>query len=180
VNSDRKTHDPVNPTWLPAPVGHFTGLVFSALFALGVLLVIVFQFFPLIDHAKIARKKAEMDVARSKEKQLDEDVEDEIKNLKLDDSRAAELRQKRAQERTKSEAERLNLEQKLRELQVNVEANPYWYWWGTMLGFISLAFGGLGYLNFGHTASVRVAGGVLVVGIVLLIFVHLLQVGVGR
>ena len=180
MTSERKSHDASNLSMLQTTLGPRAGLLFSLLFAFGGMLVIVFHFFPLIDHAKILRRKAEITAGDRKAKDEDGKFDEKIKARKLEGTEADEERKKQADAREKWETERAKLQLSLEDLQVGGEASTYYYAWGAMLGFICLAFAGLGYLNFGQTTSVRVAGAVVVIGEVLFILASYVFPNVGK
>ena len=141
------------------------------LFGIGAFLVIAFLFFPLINHAKVARAKTAIDAGQLKEDRLERELKqkvDEGKNISPADE---ELRKKVRQTWIKEKA---SLQDDAEELSLAARRSDYWYTWGMMLGFLFLAAAALAYLNPLQPPIRRVVGAIVIVAEVLLIFLKYL------
>jgi hypothetical protein len=133
------------------------------LFASGAFLVIVYLFFPLIDQAKVTRREAAVIAGDVREARLDAE-------LKKKENASDEEKERRKKGREAWEKEKSYLEEDLEAAQIGQRRATYWYRYFTMLGFILLTFGSLGYLSPGQPLIRRILGCIVLVAILLSIF----------
>jgi hypothetical protein len=137
-------------------------------FAFGTFLVILFLFFPLIDRAKIANRRAAITAGDRKQQRLDREMQtrerptDAEARKREDDARK---RDREAWVKKKSE-----LEESVEDAEKSQQQWPYWYYYGMLFGFLFLMIGSVGLLITGQSAVRRVVGAVvllaLLVGVV--------------
>jgi hypothetical protein len=133
------------------------------LFGSGAFLVIVYLFFPLIDQAKVSRREASLIAGDVRQARLDDE-------LKKKENASAEDKDRRKKSREAWEKEKSYLEEDLEAAQIGQRRALYWYRYFTMLGFILLAFGSLGYLKPGQPLIRRILGCIVLAAILLSIF----------
>ena len=133
------------------------------LFGSGAFLVIFYLFLPLIDQAKVRRREALVIAGDVREARLEAELKK--KDKATDEEKARRQQQKEAWERQKSV-----LEEDVEAAEIAQRRAGYWYRYGTMLGFLLLAFGSLGYLDPRQPLVRRILGCVVLVAILLSIF----------
>ncbi len=141
------------------------------LFGIGAFLVIVYLFFPLIDQAKVERRKARVTFGDARERRLEAELQKKEKSTD-------EEKERRKKDREKWEKEKSDLEADVEAAQMAQRRATYWYFYGTMLGFVLLAFGALGYLDPRQPVIRRVLGCIVLVALLLSIFIGLTRVGI--
>jgi hypothetical protein len=140
-------------------------------FGIGAFLVIMFLFFPLINHAKVARAKATIDAGQLKEDRLERELKQKAEEGKNISPADEELRKKARQTWAREKA---SLQDDAEEVSLAARRSDYWYTWGMMLGFWFLAGSALAYLNPAQPTIRRVVGAIVIVAEVLLIFLKYL------
>jgi hypothetical protein len=180
VPSDRKNSETSTSAGLPGALEPYTGVICSGVLGLGIILVLLFLFFPWIDEGMIARHRAAIADRERKEKAIDNDVEEEIRVKRLDEPDAKAKRQRRDEERKHWEDDRSRMEQDIKYEQLRNEASQVLYRWGMLLGFICLAFAAMGYLHFGQTTAARIFGLILLSGELLFVLLSFLFPHFGR
>jgi hypothetical protein len=185
------------PRVSPARTGFVLGPLFTALFAAGTVLIIIFVFLPILDFSRIsweiARKTAahqpvdqaqrELNVLKAKMnknpiQKIDEPAgKDGDKDGKKDEKDAkgkrAELEklQKKLDEAQKDYDKELpNFDNAIDSAQIHAQLAQYPYKWGMFAGYLILAIGSIGYLHPGQNTTRRVVGGVIICAQVVLIF----------
>ncbi len=136
----------------------------TLIFSLGAFFAIVFLFFPLIDQASAARKRANLTVL---------DIESKLKDLELEEKgdkateKEKELRQKEKKEELK-EIQRLELDARLAEVEAtkNNHMNRY----GMLFGYLLLAFGAIGFISNPNPGIKRTVGAIVICTQMVLIF----------
>jgi cell division septation protein DedD len=133
------------------------------LFGAGILLIILFTFFPLIDEARIAHLRSrlaagELRLQRSTPELMKKGDDYWRKTNEKWDEQSRELQQSQD------------------EAAFAAESALYWYRYGSLLGYMLLAAGSLGFLKSSQTTH-RVVGGVVLVALVLIVFSSLGKLG---
>jgi hypothetical protein len=138
--------------------------VFNYFFAAGALLVILFVFLPLIDHAGVLRAETRIKVGDQEQTRLDRQL------FKADSPPTSDQRKQRADDKKAWETKKDKLEDDLADAQSSLGFNQYWYIWGMLLGFVALAIGAIGYLS--EPARIkRVVGSIVICAMLLLVFI---------
>jgi hypothetical protein len=166
VANERTLSPQKHASWLP---GDFRGqavAVCTLVFALAVLLVIVFLFLPVIDQAHVAHAEANITKGDNKIAQLRLAAEKDIETRKLKGSEADERLKKVEPDEKIWKEKKVTEQADLDDLKTSVAARPYWYDWGMMIAFILVVFASLGYLYFGQTTTIRVVGGVVILAVI--------------
>jgi hypothetical protein len=141
------------------------------LFGSGAFLVIVYLFFPLIDQAKVRRREALLVAGDVREARLDAELQ---KKEKATD----EEKERRKKNHEAWLKEKSALEEDVEAAEIAQRRATYWYRYGTMLGFLLLTFGSLGYLKPSQPLIRRILGCVVLVAILLSIFNSFAGLGV--
>jgi hypothetical protein len=128
----------------------------------GSLLVVIFLFLPLVDHASIGRAEAKISAADAEQRRLD-------RALTADGKPSADDLKRRDESRTEWKNKKSDLEDLVQDAKTSAEGSRYWYTWGMMLGFMLLAAASIGYLR--DPAKIkRVVGSVIICSLLLLVF----------
>lgn len=140
----------------------------TALFGVGMFLVVLFSFFPTIDTAQVLREEAAVTQGR---------LEDQLDQLEVDQLEGS-IRTREDKERAKRAEVWLDKERLLRveaELaKADAQRIQVWNQRGLLLGFLILSFAGIGFMTTDQTTSRKILGGILL----LLIFLAVTQGGV--
>jgi len=180
------------PPMPPPPLTHAdrssstTILLFSLLFGLGAVLVILFLFLPVIDQTALMRHRARVKEGEAKLRQKERELlgehyvapprrfEDRFKD-KIDgkppeppsDQVIKEVQE--ARKVWKKQRDKLEEEEDLMDIANGRAMYPYT--WGMLFGFLFLAVSSVGFLSLGPGRAYRVVGAVVLIVQVLLIFV---------
>ena len=139
------------PPWLDA------SLLF---FGVGLILVLIFTLFPVIDFTKVQSLSGDLQNGR---------VLHERKSAEL--RKAKDFKNEHLEDENKRwEKEREDLE--TREIKARAAAASwrYWYSWGILFGFVVLAVASLGFLRSETSRIRRVVGSIVLVAQILLMF----------
>jgi hypothetical protein len=176
----------------PMPTGVEEGgvkaVLFSLLFALGAVLVVVFLFLPLVDQARVLHESAEIDKGERKLRVAEGRLEDRpagprdkdkvVVPPEKDKGKEGETdreRERLAERRKAWEKQKRELQEKVEDLRADARQSALAYTWGMMAGFLCLAVGSVGFLGPQLGRARRVVGGVvLCVMIVLIFFAYLM------
>jgi hypothetical protein len=179
-----------------ARTGFILSPLFTALFAAGTVLIIIFVFLPILDLSRISweegRKSAasqpvnqahrEVNALQKKRLNKKQDFDEQpVKNPdkgpkkdeKEEKGKKAELEklEKRVEEAQKDyDRELPNLENNIESARNHAALAQYPYKWGMFAGYLLLAIGSIGYLHPGQNTTRRVVGGVIICAQVVLIF----------
>jgi len=138
-------------------------------FAVGVFLVLVALFMPLIGKAKVERRQAAITEERLY-------TDDQIKQLRASKS-PSEDRVKKVEEDWQKRREVLELDVKYAE--VGNQMSTYWDRYWLLAGFLLLGFGAIGFMRDSQPLIRRIVGAVVVTAQMLLVFASAL-LGCGR
>jgi hypothetical protein len=160
--------------------------LFSWLFGVGLFLLILFLFFPIIDVLKVANRSVPMEAGDARQRHLDQELQAQINKEQKALAQGGpvdEAERKKREEQWKGrrdartaakeswEEEKNQLQQAVEAARFSARRAGYWYAWGMMFGFLFLAVAALGYLRPGQPTIRRVVGAVVICGQVLVIFV---------
>jgi hypothetical protein len=180
----RTSNPPESQPMPPAPEeGGVKAVLFSLLFGLGAVLVVLFLFLPLIDQARVLRESAEIDKGDRKlrvaEGTLDDRppwVRDKDKPFppagkdKDKEPEGDREREKLAEKRKTWEKQKKALQEKVEDLRGDARQSTLAYTWGMMLGFLFLAIGSVGFLGPRLGRARRTVGAVVLCLMIVLIF----------
>jgi hypothetical protein len=138
-------------------------------FGIGVVLVILFLFFPVIDFLKISRASVAVDRGDAAERRADMEMQNRSRKEKWEQSKIDDEQKKRTDAKDKWEKEKLELQEDVESATFSARSSRYWYTWGMMFGFLFLGLAALGYLKPNQPPVRRVTGSVVICGMVLLI-----------
>jgi hypothetical protein len=141
------------------------------LFGSGAFLVIFYLFLPLIDQAKVKRREALVIAGDVREARLDA-------ALKKKENASEDEKKRRQQQKESWEREKSSLEEDLEAAEIGQRRATYWYRYGTLLGFVLLAFGSLGYLDPRQPLIRRILGCVVLGAILLSVLNGLSGLGI--
>jgi hypothetical protein len=142
------------------------------LFGAGAFLVIVYLFFPLIDQANVRSREALIIAGDVRQTRLDMELEKKKEKASDDD------REKRKKDKEAWEKQKNTLEEAVEAAEIGQRRAIWWYRWGTLLGFLLLAFGSLGYLKPNQPLIRRILGCVVLSAILLSVLSHASGLGV--
>lgn len=144
-----------------SPRGDAFTILFSVFFGIGTFLVILFLFLPLIDQASITRQRSQINLRESQKRRLERREAEEFLKGKVED---------RANDRKNWEKDTDDLHHGVDVSQSNSRGRLLVYSWGMLFGFTILAVGALGFLTHGPTTARRVVGGIVLSGVILMVF----------
>jgi hypothetical protein len=156
----------------------------SWLFGIGVVLAVIFLFFPIIDTTKVGSYQALVTAGDQRQSRLDRELlqkkqKEPAKNYDAEDKTRKEAKEK-------WDEQKKELEEDVEDARTSSRRNIYWYTWGMLWGFMFLAVGALGFLKTQQTTIRRVVGAIILCAMVVLIFMVFLissavsSVGGGR
>jgi hypothetical protein len=151
--------------------------LFGSIFGLGLVLVVLFFFLPVIDQASVGRQRERVDSGQRRQDRLDgrnrtefapdKESDDERKKRETERETRAKTRDK---ERKEWEKTREKYEEELDESISNLRGWNHLYSWGQLIGFLLLAVGSVGFLCCGPGIAQRVVGSIVITAEVLLFF----------
>ena len=145
------------------------------LFGLGAFFTIICLFFPLLDSAKVDRRRVKVEAGDRRETRLN-DLQRKRQGGQggQGDQAQAEKEDKARKDANKKwlEVEKPKLQEEVDDAMDSARTWRYWYDWGMMWGFLFLAFAALGYLTPTQPTIRRVVGSILICAMMLLIFIR--------
>jgi hypothetical protein len=160
-------------------------ILFTWLFALGTLLVVLFLFLPLLDLTRIQGKRAVITAGDRKQQRLDDRLRSRDKDLfRLPDAKDKNADRKgptekelerRKEDKEAWEAKKKDLEDETSEAETAARKSNYAYTWGMLIGFLILAVASVGFLSPSQPGVRRVVGAIVLAAQVLLVFLVFLM-----
>jgi hypothetical protein len=154
----------------PAPLSP----LFTILFGMGTVLIIVFVFLPLLDSAYVSRQKTLLWAVESPVQRLQQELTVKFPGGKPVEQGAKENQEKLVNSlkaaQSQYEKEKQALDESLERAQIHAALAGFWYRWGMLVGYVLLAIGSIGYLHPRQPTTRRVVGAVIICAQVILIF----------
>jgi hypothetical protein len=161
----------------------FLGPLFTILFGLGTILIIVFVFLPILDAAYLQRQnnllkaaKVPVDQLHLEKQFLEQEAmtAEEPKATPPGDKdgpkkpgagkseRLSKLEKELKTAQKQLREDELDIRRSMEEVEVNIALASYWYRWGMFAGYVLLAIGSIGYLHPRQSTTRRVVGAIII------------------
>ena len=142
------------------------------LLGIGIVFVMICQFWPLLDRDKVARRKAAHDAAERKHKQAQKDYDRRIEEAKEEEAKGKLRDAKKDAEKKWMDVDEPKLTEEFNDAEDSATSWRYWYDWGTMWGFLFLFFAALGYMTPQQPLNRRIIASIILSAVILLIFIR--------
>ena len=149
------------------------------LFGVGAFFTILCLFFPLLDRGKLLSREADLNAAKRHEERLQREMARKKREAKGDEFAKEEETRNKAHKHWE-DVDLPKLQDRVDEARDSARSWRYWYYWGTMWGFLFLAFAALGYLTPQQPLIRRVVGAIIFCAMMLLIFIHFVTESAAR
>jgi hypothetical protein len=149
----------------PSALDQLKTQFFTALFAAGTFLIIVFLFLPLIDAASAVRQSAKIETGEFRITRAEADLTERKVSRTSDDWKHLD------EDRKAWDKEKVGLKLDAEEAKIDVRKSHYWHLWGMMLGFLMLSAASIGYLSPNEGKVRRVVGAIVICSLLLLVFI---------
>jgi len=143
------------------------------LFGAGAFFTIICLFFPLLDRAKVDRRRIKVEAGDRREQRLTQDLQRKrMEGGGQGDKLAQEEETRKKAMKHWQEVDKPKLQEEVDDANDSARAWKYWYQWGMMWGFLFLALAALGYLTPTQPTIRRVVGSIIICAMMLLIFMR--------